>query len=270
MRTPGIGDERARKDRRVRTAEEAKRRGRVLARSEYLAVSYDAKRVPFGPYPGQLCGWIHENLLRQPGRLLDVGCGRGEFMAGFHALGYEVFGIDISPAAPELVPEFEVRVADLESAPLPYPPETFDYVFSKSVIEHLRDPDAFLTQCTAALRPGGIALIMTPSWVHTYWGPFYIDHTHVTPFTAPSLEQALVLAGLHETRVRHFYQLPSVWRWPGVSLLCKTIAALPIPFRPFFPGAPWPESVNKFIRFSNELMLLGTGIKPMRAETRQE
>ncbi len=236
--------------------------GSVLGRADYLAVSYDAKRVPFGPYPGRLCRWLHDEVFHGPGRLLDVGCGRGEFMAGFAALGYGAAGVDVSPAAPGYAPGFDVRVANLEHEALPFERGTFDYVFSKSVVEHLRDPDAFLARCAAALRPGGTAVVMTPSWVHNHWGPFYVDHTHVTPFTAPSLEQALTLAGLEDAKVRHFHQLPAVWRFPALKVLCALTAALPIPYRPFHPGAPWPDGLNKFIRFSNEVMLLGVARKP--------
>jgi SAM-dependent methyltransferase len=235
--------------------------GSVLERADYLAVSYDPARVPFGPYPGRLCRWLHENVFRTPGSLLDIGCGRGEFMSGFAALGYRASGVDVSPAAPGFAPGFDVRVANLERDPLPFEAGSFDYVFSKSVVEHVRDPDAFLAQCAAALRPGGIAVIMTPSWVHNHWGPFYVDHTHVTPFTAPSLQQAMTLAGLEGAAVSHFLQLPLVWRLPVLKPLCALVAALPIPFRPFHPGAPWPDGLNKFIRFSNEVMLLGTARK---------
>ena len=32
--------------------------------------------------------------------------------------------------------------------------------------------------------------MLTPSWRHTYWGPFFIDSTHVTPFTEASLHDS--------------------------------------------------------------------------------
>lgn len=232
----------------------------VMEKADYLATSYDPAKVPFGPYPGQLARHLHEAHFRRPGRLLDAGCGRGEFLAGFAALGYDVAGLDVSPAAPEFASGFDVRVANLERQSSPFAPGSFDYVFSKSVIEHLRDPDAFLARLFEALKPGGRAIVMTPSWAHTYWGPFYMDHTHVTPFTAPSLDQAMRLAGFGKVEAVHFYQLPSVWRMPSMAVFCKATAALGLPYRPF-SKAPWPEGLNKFIRFSNEVMLLATGVK---------
>jgi SAM-dependent methyltransferase len=235
--------------------------GSVMTCGEYLAVSYDPLKVPFGPYPGRLARYLHERYLGGPGRLLDAGCGRGEFLSAFKALGYDVAGVDISPKAPDFAPEFPVAVTALGIGNLPYAADSFDYAFSESVVEHLRDPDAFLAGIFREIRPGGRAIIMTPSWMHNAWGPFYIDHTHVTPFTAPSLAQAMELAGFVNVGCTHFYQLPSVWRFPAVKVLCGLIAMTPLPYRTF-RKAPWPDGLNKFIRFSNEVMLLAVGDKP--------
>jgi SAM-dependent methyltransferase len=239
--------------------------GSVMTRGDYLAVSYDPLKVPFGPYPSRLARYLHERYLGRPGRILDAGCGRGEFLSAFKGLGYDVAGVDISPKAPDFAPEYSVAVTALGVGDLPFPADSFDYAFSKSVVEHLRDPDAFLTGIFREIRPGGRAIIMTPSWLHNAWGPFYIDHTHVTPFTAPSLAQAMELAGFINVDCTHFYQLPSVWRFPALKVLCGLIAMTPLPFRPF-RRAPWPDGMNKFIRFSNEVMLLAVGDKPAVAK----
>lgn len=235
----------------------------VLANSTYLDVTYSLTRVPYGEYPYLLGQWLLENVYQEPGRLLDLGCGRGEHMAIFAQLGFEVAGIDISPRAPELAKSFHVEVADLERDPLPFPPNSFDFVFSKSVIEHMRHPESLLLGAFEALRPGGTAVIMTPSWAHTYWGPFYIDYTHVTPFTAPSLADVLTFTGFESVKVSHFYQLPFLWRYPFLKPVVWVIAALPLPYRPY-QSALWPDSLNKVIRFSKEVMLLGVGKKPSR------
>jgi hypothetical protein len=87
-----------------------------------------------------------------------------------------------------------------------------------------------------------------------------MDHTHVTPFTAPSLQQAMMLAGFQQVEAHHFYQLPAVWSFPPLALLCRTLSALRLPYRPF-SKAPWPEALNKFLRFSSEVMLLAVGTR---------
>ena len=182
----------------------------IMGSSAYLGVIYDPQKVPYGPYPRQLCEWLMRTHFQKKGRLLDVGCGRGEYLKGFDSLGCEVAGVDVSPSASKLAGDrFPVAVANLEIDPLPYPDESFDFVFSKSVVEHLHNPVTVLIKVFAALKPGGVAVIMTPSWRHTYRKSFYLDHTHVTPFTAPSLETSLLLAGFKDVEVAHFYRPPT-------------------------------------------------------------
>ncbi len=237
----------------------------VIAQSRYLEVTYSEQRCPFGGYPYELTNWLAGNVYGKPGRLLDLGCGRGEHLAGFAKLGFDVVGADISPRAPALAPEFHVLTADLESNTLPGNVGQFDYVFSKSVLEHIHCPDRFLENAIRVLRPGGIAAVMTPSWAHTYWGPFYIDHTHVSPFTRPSLANALELAGFEDIRVYDFYQLPFLWRYPLLKPLVLLLQTLPLPYRPY-QASPWSEKVNKLIRFSKEVMLLAVARKPASLE----
>jgi len=234
----------------------------IMERSSYLEVTYDQEHATFGPYPDQLARWIADNHLGPKGRLLDMGCGRGEFLSAFEKLGFKVAGTDISPSAPSLSPGFDVRVANLDSQPMPFDKESFDIVFSKSVIEHTHTPTIMLQKAFDAMVPGGLAVVMTPSWAHTYWGPFYCDHTHVTPFTALSLKDAMTLVGFENAQVKHFIQLPCVWKYQILKPLVYLLRKLPLPFRPHM-NAPWPEGLNKFIRFSNEVMLLAIARKPI-------
>jgi len=233
----------------------------ALKTSEYLSVTYSPTRAPFGDYPAKLAAWLLASVYKKPGRLLDLGGGRGDYLNAFSKLGFDVVGVDISPRANELTKGHKVEILDLEKDDLPFLPETFDFVFSKSVVEHMRNPMCLLSKARQVLRPGGVAVIMTPSWAHTYWGPFYIDHTHITPFTATSLSDALAIAGFESIAVSYFYQLPFLWRYPFLKPLVKLIAVLPLPYRPY-QSAFWPDGVNKLIRFSKEVMLLAVAKKP--------
>src|SRR5438876_500647 len=117
-----------------------------------------------------------------------------------------------STSAREMVPGIPVKVANIEEG-LPFPDGTFDYVFSKSNIEHLQHPGRMLRECYRVLRPGGVAVIMTPSWRHQ-WRVFYEDYTHVSPFTVNGLSDALTIAGFHDVEVKLFWQLPFLWKRP--------------------------------------------------------
>lgn len=237
----------------------------VLKKRSYLEVTYSQQRAPFGGYPQLLAKWLLDHYYKEPGRILDIGCGRGDQLGAFSELGFEVAGIDISPLSSALCTKYEMKTADLEKDSMPFPANSFDFVFSKSVIEHMNSPTCLLEKALEVLRPGGTALIMTPSWEHTYWGPFYIDHTHVTPFTLTSLRDALAITGFKSIEAKYFYQLPIMWRKPFIKPIVWALSKLPLPYRPY-KGAPWPEGLNKFIRFSKEVMLLGIAKKPKREE----
>ena len=236
--------------------EQESRNEPFLSGGAYLDVRYSESRAPRGRYPDLLARELVRRAYGRPGRLLDLGCGRGDQLAAFHRLGFDVAGVDVSERAPGLAAGLPVEVVDLERDPLPFPDESFDFVFSKSVLEHLHEPAAVVAKARAALRPGGVAVFMTPSWEHSYRGPFYYEYSHVTPFTRQSLRLALEYAGLEPLEVSYFRQLPFLWRRPALGPLVAAAARLPLRYRPYHE-VPWPDAVNKLVRFSKEVLLLG-------------
>jgi SAM-dependent methyltransferase len=232
-----------------------------LARSRYLDLKYSPERAPHTAYPDLLARWLLENVYGKAGRLLDLGAGRGDHLAAFSRLGFDVVGVDVHERSAELATESRIETVDLELEPLPFEPESFDFVFSKSVIEHLRTAASVLSRVRGVVRPGGRIAVMTPSWAHTHKRVFYSEYTHVRPFTQQSLHEALVLAGFDDVRVRTFRQLPFLWRYPLLTPAVSALAALPLPYRPLH-RAPWPAAANTLLRFSKEVMLLGTATRP--------
>jgi len=226
---------------------------------DYLELTYSEQRLPPSQYPILLTRWLMTHFFQKPGRLLDVGCGRAEYLRAFSAEAFEAVGIDSASSAGALAAELQVEIVNVEREAFPLPAESFDYVFSKSVIEHLHHPDHMLAECFRVLRPGGVVVIMTPSWRHQ-WRVFYEDYTHVSPFTANGLADALTLAGFNSVQAQLFWQLPFLWKRPWLFGFVKLISGLPLKYRPW-DLAPWPEELNKLIRFSKEVMLLGVGRK---------
>ena len=232
----------------------------ILNKSEYLEHTYSSEIAPPSSYPDLLAKWLLENVFKKSGKFADFGCGRGDYLKSFSDLGFEVTGFDISPAAKEMS-NYDVKQVDFESDSYPYT-EEYDFVFSKSVIEHIREPSSYLSSMIKSLNKGGKAVIMVPSWSHTYWGPFYIDHTHVTPYTRHSLKSAMEMSGFKNVKVVYFYQLPFLWKFPWLKPVVKMIAKLPVPYSPY-NEVPWKTSrwLNKLVRFSKEVMLLATAEK---------
>jgi SAM-dependent methyltransferase len=232
---------------------------KAASKKSYLDVSYNEKKLPRTQYPKQLAGYLRNKFLPQQLTMLDVGCGRGEFLEAFSSLGLQVEGVDISPSVKN-IEGFKGHQCDFENEKLPYKNDTFECIFSKSVVEHLHYPERLIDECFRVLKPGGRAIFMCPSWVHTHWGPFYIDHTHVTPFTLPSLTQLLELSGFKILNGEHFIQLPIIWRMPFLQVFCELLALLPLPYAPLYKRK-LPGVLNKWVRFSKEKMLLVVGEK---------
>jgi len=233
----------------------------ILENKEYISFLYSSQRRPKTDYPDKLAKHLHDTYYHGAGSLLDIGCGRGDMLKAFNNTGFTVAGTDISPVSIEICKPHPVKVSNLENEYLPFSDNEFDYVFSKSVIEHLHNPMPFLKQALRVLVPDGTAIIMTPSWVHTNWGPFYLDYTHVTPFTKPSLFDAMVMAGFEDVKVVHFRQLPFLWEQPWLTLFVRAFAKLPLRYSPMY-DINLPPKLNTFFRFSKEVMLLGVGRKP--------
>lgn len=106
-------------------------------------------------------------------RLLDVGCGNGEYMSRAKMAGWDVHGLDFDPKAASLaqLKGFDVWVGEYGGAP--FKPESFDVITSNQVIEHVHDPADFIRQLASWLKPGGRLWIGTPnftSWSHYLFG----------------------------------------------------------------------------------------------------
>lgn len=219
--------------------------------SSYLKVVYDTTERPYTPYPEQLTHHLFERFgLAQGMRLLEPGCGRGEFLNGFRKLGLECHGCDIAPDAQGFLDGIPVTTCDLDSSSLPYPDDHFDVVYNKSLLEHLRNPEHFARECLRVLKPGGLLLCLVPDWEANY-KIYFDDYTHVTPFTVVSLRDLYRISGFLEVSAVKFRQLPIVWKHPWLNGVCAAIS----PFVPVRTRVP-------LLRWSRELMLVGSGRKP--------
>jgi SAM-dependent methyltransferase len=101
---------------------------------------------------------------RPSGKLLDVGCGSGEFLAemanrGWHAVGLE-FDEDAIRAA-RRHPNIEVLAGGLSDQE--FEGSQFDAVTLSNVIEHLPDPVEVFAELNRVLKPGGRLVIITPN-----------------------------------------------------------------------------------------------------------
>lgn len=229
----------------------------------YIATTY---KEPASDYPKKLVKHLLSNkgpMIPDGAVVLDMGCGNGDITLAMIEAGFDAYGIDIGTAAKDKLPKARFRQVDLQTQLYPFHDNTFDVVFSKSVVEHLHHPDHLINEAKRLLKPGGVVITMTPSWKHSYKEAFYIDHTHVTPFIKHSLSVLHELSGFDDVRTEYFYQLPVLWgdnpSWFW-STAAKAVRFLELPYAPF-SDVSWSSEMNKFIRFSQEAMLLCTARK---------
>ena len=219
------------------------------AKNTYLEVTYGD--TPFTTYPLQLTKYLVDKYQIQKGcRLLDIGCGRGEFLNGFINQGVDGFGFDQSDAAKSFCPSASIEVGNIEGI-LPYEDNFFDVIYNKSVIEHFYYPEKILTEIHRILKPRGLLITMTPDWsrnvVH-----FHEDFTHRTPFTIKSLNEINKVCNFSSTHTERFIQLPIIWKFPFLkfaTFLCRKL----VPNR--------LKKFSKFLRFSKEIMLISVARK---------
>jgi len=218
----------------------------------YIDTIYNENTRPHTKYPFQLSQYLFQRFnMKQGDKLLDVGCGRGDFLKGFKDLGLEVMGIDQEKSSSDILEGIEVGIVNIEKDSFPFNGETFDFVFSKSVIEHLWNPEHFIKECCRVLKPGGKIIIMTPDWQSQMY-IFYDDYTHRHPYISTGLENLLKIHGFQGASAKTFYQLPILWKYPWLKIFSKCLQVL---------GPVKKIYKNKFIRWSRELMILGSGKK---------
>jgi len=144
----------------------------------------------------------------RPGsRVLDLGCGRGEFLELLKARGVEGSGVDGNGRMVEICrgKGLDVRKADLLEALAARPDGSLDGVFSSQVIEHL--PPAALKRLVelaqAKLAAGGVLVLETvnPTSVFALVHIYFLDMTHQRPVHPQALAYLLESSGFADVAI---------------------------------------------------------------------
>jgi SAM-dependent methyltransferase len=107
--------------------------------------------------------------------VLDVGCGAGVEVVRFSRGGARVFGVDVSGQAVRLTRQnlahhgLRAGLAIADGEGLPFPAETFDFIFAHGVVQYAADDRAVVAECRRVLKPGGTVIFQVynrVSWLH--------------------------------------------------------------------------------------------------------
>ena len=139
-------------------------------------------------------------------RLLDVGCGKGQFVGVARRQGWDAWGVEFDAGAVQNAREAgltSVYEGSIDHSALP---SAFDVITLWDVIEHLQDPRAVLRQTCERLSPGGLLAVRTGN-IRSYrfaknpakWWAFGVDHRFY--FSPASLSNALMATGFSVAEV---------------------------------------------------------------------
>jgi SAM-dependent methyltransferase len=170
--------------------------------------------------------------------VLDAPCGGAAALTrALIERGFDAIGADLDPEAEQRLGKAFAKV-NLD-APLPWPDQSFDAVFSTEGIEHLENHFSFLREICRILKPGGLLVLTTPniaalrSRVRFFGSGFFGRDSrplneaaryplhHIGLATFPELRYELHMSGFRLIEVRHthikpisyLYAIYAPWMW---------------------------------------------------------
>lgn len=166
--------------------------------------------------------------------VLDIGCGRGEFLKMMRDAAIPARGVELSAESVAVcrAQGLDAQIADVYPYLASLAEGSLDGIFCSQVVEHLppeRLPE-LIRLCASRLAPGGVIAIETPNpeCLAIFATHFYLDPTHTRPVPHPLLIFYLEEFGVGNIEVRRLS--PAKESMPALN-------SLPEDFRDAFFGA---------------------------------
>jgi len=166
---------------------------------------------------------VHVPVFAGASDVVDIGCGRGEFLALLKDARVSARGVD---ANREMIAEARARGLDaVESDALEYlkslPDASLGGVKASQVVEHLRPSHVveLISLAFDKLRPGAPIVLETinPACWLAFFSSYLRDFTHVWPVHPETLQYLMQAAGFSRVEIKYTEQAPDAVRMRGVD-----------------------------------------------------
>lgn len=156
-------------------------------------------------------------------RVLDCGCGAGEYVRALLARGADAYGVEfdenkLASAARDGELAARLSAGDLEA--LAFPDGSFDLALLNEVLEHVPDDRAALAEVRRVLRPGGRLIVLSPTRLYPFetHGVFWRGTRSRVPHTLPGIPWIPLALG---TRLFDYWAR-NYWPWELRALVQRS------------------------------------------------
>jgi len=157
-------------------------------------------------------------------RALDVGCATGQFLLSLREKGWQVAGVELTPAAVQVAKAAGLDVTEGVLEDAAFPDHSFDAVFAWMVLEHVPAPLETLAEIRRLVRDEGYFVFSVPnfgSWEPKIFGRCWIAYElprHLQHYTPRILKRILSQSGFRVERIVHQSNSLNVIASTGVCL----------------------------------------------------
>ena len=166
-------------------------------------------------------------------RVLDIGCGNGNFLEYLAAKGAETYGCDLAPSSLGLAPGIRFFQGTLEESH--YPSNFFDCVVVWHLLEHVDDPRRTLEEINRILKDDGRFLLSVPNLkgleprIFKQASLLLDVPRHLYHFSPEPLEKLLRQTGFRVERKKEDLFMPGPWVKSFFYLLLEDRFSICIP-----------------------------------------
>lgn len=137
-------------------------------------------------------------LFKDKNKILDVGCGRGQFIK-LNPYKKEAFGLELIDSEVKRAKKEGLNVVKGDAnKKIPFPASSFDGIMCSHVLEHLSDPTKMFSEFKRVTRNGGIVVIAVPNFS---FKSFFKDPTHKRPYPKEALYRVLSDHGFQDIKI---------------------------------------------------------------------